>query len=115
MMNRLAGPILLALSLALPMVAQGQEPETTGPNGEPATSADAVILSADDAARLKAGGYTAAFAWHELYDWSSAVSRGAQDEFALLGITVVAQTNAGFDAARQTADVETILTLKHRS
>jgi ribose transport system substrate-binding protein len=103
----------MALSgLASPHLALAQEPATTGPNGEPATPAATLVLSDADVEALKSGGYTAAFAWHELYDWSSAVSRGAQDEFARLGITVVAETNAGFDAARQTADVETILALK---
>ena len=108
---KMTGRLLLALGLALPLAAQAQAPITTGPNGEPATPAASVSLSNDEVAALQAGGYTAAFAWHELYDWSSAVSRGAQDEFARLGIEVVAETNAGFDAARQTADVETVLTL----
>lgn len=102
----------LALALAMPSTGFAQEPLTTGPNGEPASPAASVVLSDADVETLKAGGFTAAFAWHELYDWSSAVSRGAQDEFARLGIKVVAETNAGFDAARQTGDVETVLALK---
>ena len=104
--------LALAVDLALPLAGLAQEPVTTGPNGEPATSATSVVLSDSDVDALKAGTFTAAFAWHELYDWSSAVSRGAQDEFARLGIKVVAETNAGFDAARQTGDIETILALK---
>jgi ribose transport system substrate-binding protein len=103
--------MLFALILALPVTGQAQEPVTTGPKGEAASPAGSLVLSAEDVAALKAGGLTAAFAWHELYDWSSAVSRGAKDEFTRLGIEIVAETNAGFDAARQTADVETILTL----
>lgn len=110
MFSRIALASLIALSL--PVAALAEEPVTTGPNGEPATPAASVTLSDNDIAKLKAGGYTAAFSWHELYDWSAAVSRGAKDEFARLGITVVAETNAGFDAARQTADVETLLALK---
>lgn len=106
------GTVLLALGLSIPFAALGQEPATTGPNGEVATPADSVVLSDEDVAKLKAGGFTAAFAWHELYDWSSAVSRGAKDEFSRLGIDVVAETNAGFDAARQAADVENVLILK---
>jgi ribose transport system substrate-binding protein len=39
------------------------------------------------------------------------VSQGAKDEFARLGIEVVAETSAAFDAARQQADVETIMAL----
>lgn len=104
--------VLLALSLGSAAKAQDAAPITTGPNGEAATAASTLVLSDADLATLKAGGYTAAFSWHELYDWSSAVSRGARDEFDRLGIKVVAETNASFDAARQTSDVETILALK---
>jgi len=110
MFSRITPGVLLAL--ALPVAVLAQEPATTGPNGEVATPAASVVLSEADVETLKAGGYTAAFAWHELYDWSSAVSRGARDEFQRLGIEVVAETNAGFDAARQTGDVETVLALK---
>ena len=42
----------------------------------------------------------------------NAVTAGAKDEFARLGISVVAQTDAGFDAAKQKSDVETILAKK---
>ncbi len=110
-MTNLARNILFALGLVLPLAAFAQEPVTSGPNGEAATPAASLVLGDEDVAKLKEGGFTAAFTWHELYDWSSAVSRGAQDEFARLGIKVVAETNAGFDAARQTADVETVLAL----
>lgn len=111
-MTNLARNALFALGLMLPLAALAQEPQTIGPNGEAATPAESVVLTDADVAKLKEGGFTAAFTWHELYDWSSAVSRGAQDEFARLGIKVVAETNAGFDAARQTADVETVMALK---
>ena len=110
-MTNLARNTLFALGLMLPLAALAQVPLTTGPNGEAATPAASVVLADADVAKLKEGGFTAAFTWHELYDWSSAVSRGAQDEFARLGIKVVAETNAGFDAARQTADVETVMAL----
>jgi ribose transport system substrate-binding protein len=102
----------LGFALALPSLSLAQEPVTTGPNGEPASPAGSVAISDGDVEKLKAGSYTAAFAWHELYDWSSAVARGAKEEFARLGIEVVAETNASFDAARQTGDVETIMALK---
>ena len=42
----------------------------------------------------------------------NAVTAGAKDEFARLGVSVVAQTDAGFDAAKQKSDVETILAKK---
>ena len=46
-------------------------------------------------------GYTAALLWHTSSDFVNAVTAGAKDEFARLGIEVVAETDAGFDAAKQ--------------
>jgi ribose transport system substrate-binding protein len=96
---------------ALPLPAGAQAPVTVGPNGEPATPAATLELTEAEVAQITEGGHTAAFAWHELYDWSSAVAQGAKDEFARLGIEVVAETTAGFDSARQQADVETVMAL----
>lgn len=112
MSHKLLLPLALCSTFAFGFGASAEEPVTSGPNGEPATPVDELILSEADVQALIAGNHSAAFAWHELYDWSSAVSRGARDEFERLGIEVVAETNAGFDAARQAADVETVLTLK---
>ena len=66
-------------------------------------------LDEADIAKVAEGGHTAALVWHELYDWSNAVARGAKDEFVRLGIEVIAETNAGFDTARQKSDVETVM------
>ena len=101
----------LFISIAAPF-AQADDPKSIGPDGATATAADTVSLSEDAVARLRLGNFTAAFSWHELYDWSSAVSQGAKDEFERLGIKVVAETNASFDAARQKGDVETVMALK---
>ena len=92
-------------------VGLAEEPKSIGPDGVHATPSDKVQLAENEVAQLKAGNFTAAFAWHELYDWSSAVSQGAKDEFQRLGIKVVAETNASFNAARQKNDVETIMAL----
>ena len=86
---------------------------TTGPHGEkptPASSrrADAGGGTADQGRQV----YRRALVWHEMSEYTNAVNRGAQDEFKRLGITVVAQTDAGFDAARQKSDVETVLAKK---
>jgi len=80
-----------------------------GPNGEPPTSADDVTLSAPDIEKVKQGHYTAAFLWAGSGDWYNAVSAGALDRFKQLGIDVVAQTSAEFDAAKQANDVETAM------
>jgi ribose transport system substrate-binding protein len=102
-----AGTILAAL--ATPALAQDV---TKGPHGETATPGESITLTADQVARVQAGNFTAGLAWHTTSDWSNAVDAGAKDEFAKLGIPVVATTDAGFDAARQKNDIETILAKK---
>jgi ribose transport system substrate-binding protein len=85
---------------------------THGPNGEKPTPANALTLTSAEVAKVRAGHYTAALAWHENADFVTAVTAGARDEFRQLGIEVVAQTNANFDAAKQKADVETVAAKK---
>ena len=92
--------------------AHAAEGITTGPNGESATPAGSMTLTPEEEAKIKAGGYTAALVWHEMSEYTHAVDAGARDAFARLGIEVVAQTDAGFDASRQQADVETVMAKK---
>ena len=102
--------LALSSALALPTIAfADNHPQTVGPNGEAPTPVASLELSDADVAAIAQGGYTVAFVWHELYDWSNAVAQGAKDEFARLGIEVVAETSAGFDTAQQKSDVETVL------
>ena len=68
-------------------------------------------MSGDEIAEVQAGGYTAALLWHTSGAFTDAVSQGARDAFAELGIEVVAETNADFDAAQQANDVETVMAL----
>jgi ribose transport system substrate-binding protein len=105
--RRTVGGLLLATTLltALPAMAG----ETTGPNGEKATPAATLSLSDAEKAKLKEGDHTAALLWHTSSDFVTAVTTGATDTFAGLGIEVVATTDAGFDAAKQKSDVETVL------
>jgi len=86
--------------------------ETVGPDGEKATPSSALTLNDAEIAKLKEGKYTAALLWHTSSDFVNAVTAGATDEFNRAGISVVAQTDAGFDAAKQKNDVETILAKK---
>jgi ribose transport system substrate-binding protein len=81
---------------------------TRGPNGERPTPTSALRLSSSEIAKVRAGRYTAALVWHEGSDFTSAVDAGVRDEFSVLGIKVVAETSANFDAARQKSDVETV-------
>ncbi|WP_428650804.1 substrate-binding domain-containing protein [Roseibium sp.] len=102
----LASTLLAGLTT---MAAAEDRPMTVGPKGETPTPVATLELTDAEVAKVAEGNYTVAFAWHELYDWSNAVSRGAKDEFERLGIKVVAETDAGFDSARQKSDVETIM------
>ena len=81
---------------------------TRGPNGEKATPTSALELTSGEVARVRAGHYTAALAWHQNSEFVTAVTAGARDEFERLGIAVIAQTSANFDAAKQKADIETV-------
>ena len=103
--NLLASLSVLAL-LALPASAQ-----TVGPAGEAATPSSEITLDDAQVAELKGKGLKAALLWHDQADFVNAVTAGATDEFTRLGIEVVATTSAGFDSAKQLADVETALAL----
>jgi ribose transport system substrate-binding protein len=81
---------------------------TRGPNGERPTPNSALRLSSSEVAKVRAGHHTAALVWHESSDFTSAVDVGVRDEFSMLGIKVVAETSASFDAAKQKSDVETV-------
>jgi ribose transport system substrate-binding protein len=83
--------------------------KTKGPNGESATASSELNLSATEVETLRSGDHTAALVWHTTSDFVAAVGAGARDEFERLGIDVVAETDAGFDAGRQKSDVETVL------
>ena len=84
-------------------------PVTQGPGGEEAVPSSEISLSDDEIAQVQAGGYTAALLWHTAGAFTDAVSQGARDAFAELGIEVIAETNASFDAAQQANDVETVM------
>ncbi len=90
----------------------GIDPLTVGPAGEAATPSSAVTLTTEEMATVKAGKFTAALLWHTEGAFTTAVSNGVHAEFEKLGIKIVAETNAGFDATKQAADVATTMALK---
>ena len=98
--------VLDALGMAVPAA---EAPRTQGPGGEEAVASSEVALSGDEIAEVQGGGYTAALLWHTAGAFTDAVSQGARDAFAELGIEVIAETNAQFDAAQQANDVETVM------
>jgi ribose transport system substrate-binding protein len=83
--------------------------ETVGPAGETATPSSELTLTDEEVAKLKEGDHTVALLWHTSSDFTNAVTAGAKDEFERLGIEVVAETDAGFDSAKQMSDVETVM------
>jgi ribose transport system substrate-binding protein len=85
--------------------------EFAGPNGETPESLDQLTLTDEEVAEVQAGGYTAAFVWHESSALVTATEKGAREEFERLGIEVVATTEAGFDPARQADNLQSVLAL----
>ena len=98
--------LFIALGLMLLTFSFGINAETIGPNGEKATLSSQVTVSDAMANSVKAKGYTAALLWHDQSDFVNAVTAGATDEFARMGIEIVAFGNAAFDAAKQKSDIE---------
>lgn len=85
---------------------------STGPNGETAVHADTLALTEDEINQIRAGGYTAAICMH--YggnDWSTSQVNGLKAAFEILGIEVVAVTDADFSAEQQVSDLETVMAL----
>jgi ribose transport system substrate-binding protein len=83
--------------------------ETHGPHGETATPTSALELTPADIARIRAAHYTVALVWHESSDFTNAVTAGARAMFDRLGIEVVSESEADFDAAKQRSDIETAM------
>jgi ribose transport system substrate-binding protein len=88
--------------------AQGQ---TKGPKGETGVPTSQITLTATEADKVKTGNYKAAILWHTSGDFVNAVGRGIKDQFGKLGITIVSETDANFDAATQASQVETVMAL----
>jgi ribose transport system substrate-binding protein len=108
----LLAAVAAAAFLAASSAAIAELKPTKGPNGEDATPAKELVLTPEQEAKVKEGKFTVALVWHENSEWSNAANQGAKDEFKRLGIEVVAETNAGFDPAKQKNDVETVMAKK---
>ncbi|MCT9000593.1 substrate-binding domain-containing protein [Chelativorans intermedius] len=81
-----------------------------GPNGEDPAPASSISLSDEELAKIKDMKATAAIVMH--YggnDWSRAQVAGLKDQFAKMGIEVIATTDAGFKPEKQVADIETVM------
>lgn len=83
-----------------------------GPNGEAPAGFESTELTADEVAQIQGAGLKAAIVMHYAgNDWSSAQIEGLKDEFARLGIEVVAVTDADFKPEKQVSDIETVMAL----
>ena len=118
--STILGAATLAMALTAGALAQTTPDEalaalasqtlSTGPGGETPAAASSVSLTDAELEQIKAMGATAAIVMH--YggnDWSQAQINGLQDQFGKMGIEVIAVTDAGFQAAKQVSDIETIL------
>jgi ribose transport system substrate-binding protein len=81
-------------------------------SGKVSEPVDSLRLSGADVARLKAGHFTAAMAWHESSAFVTSLTKAATAEFTRLGISVTAVTSANFDAGQQKTDIQTIMAKK---
>lgn len=84
-----------------------------GPHGESPAPASAVTLTASELAKVKAMNATAAIVMH--YggnDWSQAQIAGLKHQFGILGIKIIAVTDAGFKPEKQVSDIETVMAQK---
>jgi ribose transport system substrate-binding protein len=94
------------------LAALEQNVMSEGPNGETPTSPSEIGLTDDELAEIEGMNATAAIVMH--YggnDWSQAQIAGLQQQFAEMGIEVVATTDADFLSAQQVSDIETVLAL----
>ena len=85
---------------------------STGPHGETAVHADTLSLTEEEINQIRAGGYKAAICLH--YggnDWSTSQVAGLTDAFEILGIEIVAITDANFSVEQQVSDLETVMAL----
>lgn len=83
-----------------------------GPHGEEAFDAFELYLTEEEKEQIRSGGYTAAVSFHYSGDdWSRAQLNGITDTLEMLGIELLAVTNAGFSAEQQVSDVENLMAL----
>jgi ribose transport system substrate-binding protein len=84
-----------------------------GPNGETPVSASEVKLGDAELTKIKSLHATAAIVLHYSgNDWSRAQVAGLKFQFAAMGISIIAITDAGFQPEKQVADLETVLVKK---
>ena len=85
---------------------------TVGPNGETPVFASEISITDEQIEQVKAMNLKAAIAMQYTgNDWSQAQIDALKATFEKYGIEVIAVTDPNFDAAQQTADIESILAM----
>src|ERR1700737_3782677 len=80
-----------------------------GPHGEAPSPASSVNLTSDEFEKIRGLKAKAAIVMHYSSDWSQAQVAGLKSQFEKMGIEVIAVTDAGFNAERQVAEIQTVL------
>lgn len=84
-----------------------------GPFGEKAENADSLILSETEKEMVRQKNYTAAVSFHYSGKaWMQLQEKGIKNVFDELGISLIATTDAHFDAALQCKQLESLMFLK---
>lgn len=97
---------------ALSDLASGKV-SSKGPYGEEAVPASDVSLTAEELEKIKGMNATAALVMHfGGNDWTNAQVAGAKEQFAKMGVEVVAVTQADGKADKQVNDLETVMAKK---
>jgi ribose transport system substrate-binding protein len=83
-----------------------------GPNGEDPSPASAVSLTSEEVEKIRGLKAKAAIVMHYgRNDWAEAQVAGLKAQFDKMGIEVIAVTDAGFNAERQVANIQSVLAL----
>lgn len=81
-----------------------------GPNGEPPTPVDEISINPSECDEIREGGYTASISMHYMQsDFSRLQVAGITDTLTDCGVEVLSVTDADFDAATQTDQLETMI------
>jgi ribose transport system substrate-binding protein len=95
------------------LAALQQRVYSVGPHGETATPASQVQLTPQELQQIQGMHATAAIVLHYAgNDWSQAQVAGLEHQFSIMGIKVIAVTDANFNANTQVSDIETVLAKK---
>lgn len=114
-------PLLIIISFSFSKISYAIDPDqalidlqkttlSSGPQGESPVSASEINLSDDEIAKIKSMNATAVIPMHIMSgDWSQAQINGLKYQFEIMGVEVLAVTDAGFKAEKQVSDIETLL------